>query len=207
MTNAIKDLIIWDNFREGSRKALELVYEDNYSPLFHYALKFTNDRDLIKDLIQELFVELINSGKKLSRTDNIRIYLLKAMRYKIIFQLEQKVKHQASPGDYAEFSLVDSIEAQLIQKEFAEDIKNRITSSVRKLSSKQQEAIYLRFYNDIPYPEIASIFNIKIQTVRNLISRAIRQLKEDLENQNMSKQIILLIFNLSDHHYSGKNSD
>lgn len=199
MTNTIKDLIIWDSFREGNSKALQLIYEDNYSPLFYYALKFTSDRNLIKDLIQELFVELINSGKKLSRTDNVRIYLLKALRNKILFQLAQKSKRQSRFPDAVEFNLLDSIEAQLIKKEIDEDIQTRITSAVKKLSPRQQEIIYLRFYRDVSYTEIADLFDVKIQTVRNLLTRAIAQLKEDLGKVN--KQMILFLLNLRNPGY------
>jgi len=194
VTNTIKDMIIWDSFREGNSKALELIYEENYSPLFYYALKFTNDRDLIQDLIQELFVELINSGKKLSRTNNIRVYLLKALRNKIRFQLARTARRQSRPADYAEFNLLDSVEARLIKKETDETIQNRITSAVKKLSPKQQEVIYLRFYHDMPFTEIAGLFEVNVQTVRNLLTRAITQLKEELGKIN--KQMILFLLNL-----------
>jgi RNA polymerase sigma factor (sigma-70 family) len=196
VTHALQDLIIWDNFREGNKEALEIIYEDNYSPLYYYALKFTNDKDLIKDLIQELFVELIDSGKKLARTDNVRVYLLKALRNKLLFQIAKKVKQQSRLPDHAEFNLLDSIETQLIKKEIDEDIQIRITSAVKKLSPKQQEIIYLRFYNDMPYPEIASLFDTKVQTVRNLLTRAISQLKEELENKNVSRKMILFVLSL-----------
>jgi len=204
VTNTIKDLIVWDNFREGNQEALEIIYEDNYSPLVYYALKFTNDKELIKDLIQELFIELINSGKKLSRTDNIRVYLLKALRNKILSQLARKAKYQSQLPDHTEFNLLDSIEAQLIEKEVDEDIQIRITSAVKKLSPKQQEVIYLRFYHDMPYTEIAGLFDVKVQTVRNLLTRAITQLKEDLGKIN--KQMILFLLNLRNPAYFSNKS-
>ena len=199
MTTALKDLFIWDSFREGSTEALEIIYEENYSPLLYYALKFTNNRDLIKDLIQELFVELINSGEKLSRTDNIRAYLLKALRNKIHSQSARKAKRQSRFSDVVEFSLFDSIEAQLIKKEIDENIQIRITSAIKKLSPRQQEVIYLRFYHDMPYAEIAGLFDVKVQTVRNLLTRAITQLKEDLGKIN--KLMILFLLNLRNPGY------
>jgi len=192
VTNTIKDLIIWDSFREGNSKALELIYEENYSPLFYYALKFTKDQYLIKDLIQELFVELINSGEKLSRTDNIRVYLLKALRNKIRAQSARTAKRQSRLAGYAEFDLLDSVEARIIKKETDETIQNRITSAIKQLSPKQQEVIYLRFYHDMPFTEIAALFEVNIQTVRNLLTRAITQLKEYLGKT----QIILFLLNL-----------
>lgn len=196
MTKAIKELIIWDNFREGNKDALEVIYEDNYTPLYYYGMKFTKDKDLVKDVIQELFIELIDSGEKLARTDNIRAYLLKALRYKLFFLLTKKMKMKSDCSANAEFNLVESIENQLIREEVEQKTQILIISAIKKLTSKQQEVIYLRFYNDMPFQDIADLFDTKIQTVRNLISRAITQLKEDFERQNISREMIFLVLNL-----------
>jgi len=193
----IKNRIIWNEFRKGNKEALETIYEDNYSSLYHYGMKFSIDNDLIKDLIHELFIELINSGSKLSNTDNIRFYLLKALRNKLLKQLSENSKFTNKFEETAGFNLIDSIESQLIKKEVEEQLKNQIITAINKLSIKQQEIIYLRFYNDISYQEIAALFDVNIQTVRNLMNRAINSLKEDLQNNNLSKHLILFVLNLS----------
>lgn len=197
MSEKIKNQIVWDEFRKGSKIALETIYEDNYASLYHYGLKFTQDDDLIKDLMHEMFIELIDSGSRLSRTDNIRYYLLKSLRNKILRQLSEKSKFTNKLTESADFNLVDSIENQLIKNEVEEQLQNQVTNAIKKLSVKQQEIIYLRFYSDISYQEIATLFDVNIQTVRNLMNRAINSLKEDLQNNNLSKHLILFVLNLS----------
>ncbi|MGQ8334959.1 RNA polymerase sigma factor [Sunxiuqinia sp. A32] len=196
----MKNRVIWDNFREGSKEALEIIYEENYSSLFHYGMKFTPDEHEIKDIIQELFVELINSGTKLSPTNNIRFYLLRAMRNKLIKHLQSaKLLAENSTKNIVntDFSLFESVENQLIQKEIEEAQRKSILSSINKLSQKQQEIIYLRFYNNMPYQEIADLFEVKIQTVRNLMNRAINSIREDIEDDKINKGLILFALNLS----------
>ena len=197
MSEKLKNQIVWDEFRKGSKMALETIYEDNYASLFHYGQKFTQDNDLIKDLIHELFIELIDSGLRLSRTDNIRYYLLKSLRNKLLRQLSEKLKFTNKLAESSDFNLVDSIESQLIKDEVEEQLRNQITNAIKKLSVKQQEIIYLRFYSAISYQEIATLFDVNIQTVRNLMSRAINSLKEDLQNNNLSKHLILFVLNSS----------
>lgn len=197
VSEKLKNQIVWDEFRKGSKMALETIYEDNYASLYHYGLKFTQDNDLIKDLIHELFIELIDSGSRLSRTDNIRYYLLKSLRNKLLKQLSEKSKFTHKLTESAGFNLVDSIESQLIKNEVEEQLRNQVTTAIKKLSVKQQEIIYLRFYSDISYQEIAALFDVNIQTVRNLMSRAINSLKDDLQNNNLSKHLILFVLNLS----------
>jgi RNA polymerase sigma factor (sigma-70 family) len=192
-----KDQIIWDEFRRGNKAALEIIYEDNYSSMYYYGLKFSKDIDLIKDLIQELFIELIDSGIKISSTDNIRFYLLKSLRYKLIRHFSRALKTSNDDELPVKFDLIDSIEIQLIKKETEEELQKRIIIAIKKLSIKQQEIIYLRFYNDLSYQEIAALFDVNIQTVRNLMGRAINSLKEDLQKNNLNKHLILFLLNLS----------
>ena len=185
--------IIWDSFRHGDKKALEIIYEENYTSLFHYGLKFINDEEVIKDLIHELFVNLIDSGTKLSSTNNIRFYLLKVLRNKIVSHKSITIQIQ---DQHNEFTLLESIESQLIKKEVEAEIQEQILSSIRKLSVKQQEIIYLRFYNDMPYKSIAELFDVNIQTVRNLMNRAITSLKDDLSKKRINRSSILFVLSL-----------
>jgi RNA polymerase sigma factor (sigma-70 family) len=188
----IKNKIIWDEFRNGSKIALSFIYEENYSSLNYYGLKFTTDKELVKDLIQELFVELIDSGLNLSSTDNIRFYLLKALRYKLTNHITRISKYTHTDLRILEFSFLDSIENQLIKKEVETDLQVKMKNAICKLSEKQQEIIYLRFFNDLSYTEIAKLFGVEMQTVRNLMSRAIKTLKDDLNN-GIGKSLILMV--------------
>ena len=188
--------LIWDEFRKGSNKALEIIYQDNYPSLYHYGMKFYKDADLVKDLIQELFMELIDSGTKLSRTDNILFYLLGAFRKKMSRQLAEQSRYSSMSEGYKEFSLTESIEAQLIKSETDRQSSEQVTNAIKKLTPKQQEIIYLRFYCDLSYEEISALFDVNIQTGRNLMSRAISTLKNELIETKLKENLILFFYRL-----------
>lgn len=196
LSESLKNQIIWNDFRNGSKEALKVIYEENYSSLYYYGIKFVQDIEIVKDIIQELFVELIDSGTRLSSTDNIRFYLLKALRNKLINQLSHQSRFVQADSKSVEFNFFDSVENQLIQAEVEVEIQNQVRSAVKKLSDKQQEIIYLRFYNDLTYSEIATIFKVEMQTVRNLMSRAINALKDDLRDE-FGKSLILMFLKIS----------
>lgn len=189
-----KNNIIWDSFRQGNKDALEVIYEENYSALYYYGLKFIKDSDTVKDNIQELFLELIKSGERLAKTDNIRFYLLRALRYKLTKITPVKLTGETEVKGNIEFSLVESIEHQLITKEVEEESKNKIIDAIGKLSEKQQEIIYFRFYNNLSYEQIAEVYGTRVQTVRNLMSRALQSLKEDF--QDKKDQLLLFLLQL-----------
>ncbi|MCG6190112.1 RNA polymerase sigma factor [Maribellus maritimus] len=189
---SIKENILWDSFRQGNKDALEIIYEENYSALYYYGLKFIKDRDTVKDNIQELFLELIKSGDRLAKTDNIRYYLLRALRYKLTRKTPVKLIGETEVQKNIEFSLIESVEHQLITKEVEEGSKKKIINAIGKLSEKQQEIIYLRFYNNLSYQQIAEVYGTKMQTVRNLMSRALHSLKEDFRNNRDQLLLFLL---------------
>jgi len=118
------------------------------------------------------------------------------LRNKLIRQLSENSKFSNKLEESAIFNLIDSIESQLIKTEVEEQLKKQIITAVNKLSVKQQEIIYLRFYKDLSYHEIADLFNVEIQTARNLISRAIKLLKEDFQNNNTGNNLILFVLGL-----------
>lgn len=191
--------LIWDEFRKGSNEALEIIYQDNYPLLYHYGMKFYKDADLVKDLIQELFMELIDSGTKLSRTDNILFYLIRAFRNKVTRHLSEQSRFSSISDGFKEFSLTESIETQLIKSETDQLSREQVTDAIKKLSPKQQEIIYLRFYCDLSYEEISTLFDVNVQTGRNLMSRAISTLKQELIQKRLRENLILFFYRIALH--------
>ncbi len=47
-----------------------------------------------------------------------------------------------------------------------------------KLSARQREIIYLRFYHNMSYEEISDVMQINYQVCRNLLSQAIKSLRK-----------------------------
>src|SRR5882672_10780272 len=81
-----EEVLLWLQFKGGDREAFATLYQKHSIPLIAYGMKLCPDLDLLKDQIQELFVELWHSREGLSPTDSVKFYLLKALRYKLIRQ-------------------------------------------------------------------------------------------------------------------------
>jgi len=83
MKNTMTDMELWDSFRNGSRESLGSLMERHYKDLFNYASKFSNDRDKIKDSIQDLFFDLLKNVATVSEVQFVKTYLLKSLRRKL----------------------------------------------------------------------------------------------------------------------------
>ncbi len=65
----------WNSFRNGEEWAISYIYTENAEKLYFYGLKLTPDRDLVEDVLQDIFAGLIKNRKSLGSTENIFFYL------------------------------------------------------------------------------------------------------------------------------------
>lgn len=62
---------------------LTQLYDKHIDNLFMFGTKFTADRELIKDCIQDVFVKLFNKRAQLDKVNNIESYLYVSLRNRI----------------------------------------------------------------------------------------------------------------------------
>lgn len=176
------DREIWNDFRQNKDYALSHIYHHHIDLLFRYARKFSLDEDLIKDTIQELFFDLIRNRENLGDTDNIRFYLLKSLKNKLIraLQKDQKYVHQESEMTNPEFSTVYSHEEDLIARENRERKEQLLLKGLNELTPRQREILFYRFTCELDYPEICDIMSVRYDSARKMVFRALSALREVL---------------------------
>jgi RNA polymerase sigma factor (sigma-70 family) len=168
----------------GNKQALEYIYRRYAKDLFNYGMKIKTHRNLVKDCIQELFVELWKSRSDLSETHHIKFYLLKAIKIKIYHQLKKQMRFDyISSADQMCSDLMDissSYEAHLIEVQSQEESRKKVTQCVQQLPARQREIIHLLFFEGQSYEEIADIMGIHVQSVYTLAWKALSALKKRL---------------------------
>jgi len=176
-----EDKYIWDDFKNDANHALSYIYIQNIDFLFFYGKKFTIEEDFILDMIHDLFCDLIKYRKTLGVTDNIRLYLMKSFRRKLIRGLENKRKFAKLENDYSlEPEIVFSIEDELIADEEQSRRNKFLRQGLRELNAKQREVIYYKFTLGYDYNQISEIMSITYDSARQLVSRGINSLKHSM---------------------------
>jgi RNA polymerase sigma factor (sigma-70 family) len=171
----------WLAFQQGNEEAYANIYTSNFSHLFRYGKKFTQNVELIEDCIQDLFVNLWKSRENLSIPDSVRNYLYKSLRFSIFKRL--KVQEDTSlddilPDEY-HYETTAPQETFLISEIDELEKKAKIEKALLVLSKRQREAIFLKFYNELSYQEIGELMQISVQAVYNLISKSLLQLQKE----------------------------
>jgi len=176
------DTQLWLSFKNGDENAIIFIYNEYYPVLYRYGLKFSPQSALIEDVIQDFFTDLIKNRQTLGNTDNILFYLLKSFRRLLFRKLQQKSRYDLSgeiTDDYF-FDVEWAADRDLLDREEEISRANLLSVALNELTPRQKEAIYLRFNKELEYAEIAQIMGISVEACRNLISKAIANLKKQI---------------------------
>jgi len=170
------ELKIWNKFRKGDEAAFEYIYSKYITALYNYGSRFTRDEKMIEDCIHDLYVDLWVKRNKLSPTDNIKPYLFKSLKRRLLRLLSKQT--QSLDGEFNnEFMLEFSPEEIWIQNAALSDKYERLNQTLQQLTPKQREVIFLKYFEKLSYQEIADVMKVEVKAVYKLSARAIDNLK------------------------------
>lgn len=194
-----KDSYIWNKFRDGNASAFEIIYERNFNMLANYGNRMWQDKDLVKDAMQDMFVDLWRNRTNLGYTDSIKFYLLIAFRRNLIKKIVAAKKLDSLVDTHGVFSGAFELahDLSMISAEIEESKLNELNNQLDNLSPRQKEAIFLRFYSGLNFAEISKTMGINKQSAYNMVFRALEILRERMAYNFTTFLFLLLhIFNV-----------
>lgn len=175
---ASDDPVLWQSFKEGDKDSFQAIYFQHFAHLYEYGLRLASDRELVKDCIQDLFVKLWNNKSNLGRVTAIRSYLLVSLRTTVYNKLQQRNRIVSGEiNDTYLFEMVFSAESDLIKKETRSAQTKTLIEALNQLTPRQKEVIYLRYFEELDYEEIAAIMGITIKATYKLSARGLEALR------------------------------
>lgn len=174
MDHAKEDILLWESFRNGDRDAFATLFRRHYDALYRYGGKFIDNPGQLEDSIQELFVELWQSQSRIP-VISVRAYLFKSLKYKLLKTYRRR-RNLFPIGDY-QGVFEWSHEDQLIAGERDAENSKKVLGALNRLSNRQKEIVYLKYFQNLSYEEISVVMNINYQVARNLLYQAIKSLK------------------------------
>ena len=185
---------VWSDFKAGNRVAYEQVIRDYYQDLYAYGIRLINNPDFIKDCIHDLFIYIWERRANLGETDDIKVYLLKSLRNRVIKEISKGMKFtDLSEGVHSRMPSEWSKEDHMVSFENLLFTQKRIKNLLCELSPRQREVVHLRFFEGLSNDAIAGIMNISKPAVANLVHASLNTLRQIW---NISRIAILLISSL-----------
>jgi RNA polymerase sigma-70 factor (ECF subfamily) len=186
------DLVLVNRASGGDQKAFKELFQKYKTPLFYHVLRMVHNREIVEDLLQEIFLKAFdniysyNSGYAFSTwlyriTTNHTIDYLRKKKLKT-YSLDEPIK--TKDGDMS-IDVIDehmSSDDMIMRKQRATVLKEAMAS----LPAKYRQVIELRHMDELSYQEIADIMELPLGTIKAHIFRARELLYKYLKDRQGS---------------------
>lgn len=185
---------LWDAYRKGDESSFRQIYDHYYDALLNYGLKFTDNIEIAEDSIQDLFIKLWTNRKKINTTGSVKNYLYKSFRRVIISKLQKAnlTVPLSVEDDQIAFDFELSHDHVLMEKEHLKEMQAELQKALLTMTSRQREIIFLRFYEDLSYDQIAELLDITTKGAYKLVYRALDKLRENMTGLTFTMLLLLL---------------
>lgn len=155
---------------------MEAVFRAHYPDLRRYACRLLPAAHQADDVLQDVFLRLWQKRATLPEHAHVKAFVFQTLRNAVIDVLRKQQRTLPTDSLYAGFDLADDT-APTDDAELMARRTHLLTTAWRVLNATEQEILHLRFYDHIPYTEIAGIVGMQYQSVRNAAHRAITKLR------------------------------
>ena len=180
---------------EGNNKAFDLLLSRNEVKLFSYIMFVVHDEQLANDIFQETFVKaIVKLQNRLYSTSGKFSSWLMRIAHNVIIDGYREQGHfrMIDQGEHNDLSCLrgDSILDSFAEREM---IRNQVLDDVQKLMmylpANQREVVYMRYYQQMSFKEIAETTNVSINTSLGRMRYALLNLRRMAKEHHICLQL------------------
>ena len=163
-----------------------MLYNSYADALYAYGMGFGFDNETVKDVIHDIFLDIMPRQVDLGRIVNIKAYLFRIVHNRLVDLHRSRVDKcdlsDREPGLRVSLTSLDA----MIESEHVLRIRQTIESLLNQLSPKQREALLLRYGCGYSTRETASLLELSFAAAQKLLQRAKAALRTELEKEGIS---------------------
>lgn len=171
--------------REQWRQLLEQVYAKNRRWLYQYASALIRDPETAQDLVQSLFLDLLDCPPQLStQTENALLrYITASIKNRALNLYRDRKNRQTvsldAPGKegHAILDLLCEIQPSLLDQLITQETYVQLQKAILRLSPKQAKYLDFRYIRGMSHRQIAQAMNTTEEASRSLGHRTLKKLR------------------------------
>lgn len=181
---SVDDTELVAGIASGNYNSFTLLYDKYIKSLTHYGLKFTDDINTVRDCLHDVFVSLWLRKEELQIQSSIKSYLIKSVRSSIIQKVNRnkKLRSITAENEEYDFTLSISPEETFLINENNRQVFDSVQKLISTLTPKQKEVIYLRYFHELSFDEIADQLDLTVKACYKLMNRAMVELRLNIPN-------------------------
>jgi RNA polymerase sigma-70 factor, ECF subfamily len=169
--------------KPGALALLDAEFDTYYEVVYRYLLHRSFDREQAEELAAETFYKAATVVRRL-RADGraMQMWLLRVATNLANSHFRKLRWRRLLFGRWAAATTVRITGPQGAQS-IADQCRERVRTAIQALPPPDQAVIALRYYTQLTYEDIAEILGCRTDAVRARLSRALKRLRERLENE------------------------
>ena len=183
------------SYIDGNNRVFDLLLLRNQSNIYSYILFIVHDRETAEDLFQDTFVKAIaymqdgrytTSGKfagwlmRIAHNTVMDWYRSLAQFHFVEANKDNDLSNVSDPS-----LVVDNIENQYVNSQTLKDVRRLLDM----LPMIQREVVYMRFYQQLSFKEIAETTNCSINTALGRMRYAVLNMRRMAKTYGMTLQL------------------
>lgn len=181
-------------YSEGDNKAFDELMARYQSKIYNYILFTVRNQEVAEDLFQETFMKAIVTIQQRRYTADGRFgaWLTRIAHNLVIDAFRTERSENTISNDECEVDLLndadlcdDNVEMQMVNDQTLADVRRLVDA----LPANQREVVYMRFYQDLSFKEIAEITGVSINTALGRIRYALLNMRRMAEEKDIVLQL------------------
>lgn len=149
---------------------VKILFEQYSDMVYRIAVSYGNDIQTAQDVVQEVFLRVLQKTPRFESPEHEKAWLIRVTINCCKSLLSSAWVKRMRP-------LEDAERAFLL---FNHDGESALYETLMKLPAKYRIVLYLRYYEEYPVKEIASILHMMPNTVSARLARAKKMLKQEI---------------------------
>jgi RNA polymerase sigma-70 factor (ECF subfamily) len=159
--------------------AIKVLFELYHNSLCFLAYRMVRDRDVAKDIVQDVFLKFWNSRKALDITSSFSAYLKRSVINTSLNHLEKDRRHIKVPLEQlGRHPLANSSD----QGQSVTELSSQLEQALNKLPVRTRAVFILIRREEMTYKEVAASLDISTKAVEKEMMKALKLLREMLKN-------------------------
>ena len=164
-------------YAQGDAAAFSTLYDMYVQQMLNYGCCLTNDIELVKDCVQDVFVRLMDR-QHASRVKRVSSYLIISLRNRLVDEFRKGAFCADTPiAEAARKQVTEDVDWDYLESEKTLQQTHLVHRLMDCLTPRQRQAFQLYYIDERKYDEICEIMDMNYHSVRNLVHRGMLKLR------------------------------
>lgn len=183
------------SYVNGNNQAFDLLLSRNQSKLFSYILFVVHDQDLANEIFQETFVKVITKLQERKYVDSGKFSAwIMRIAHNVIMDWyrdnrAQNIVEATEDNDLSNINSNSCLDYNIEDRYINEQVLRDVKKMMNLLPPTQREIVFMRFYQEMSFKEIAETTGVSINTALGRMRYAILNLRRMAKKSKMSLEV------------------